>query len=114
MLCLYVTLVVCFCLYWVYVEAIIAPCPLPDFTCPDGSCIPMRKHCDGKPDCPGNHDEIGCADGNLLVFIALQKRYKFMVNLFLSTYIYSETFTHIFIYLVSAVHFLVIYSNNTV
>ena len=30
-----------------------------EFTCDDGSCIPLEKHCDGVPDCPNFSDE-GC------------------------------------------------------
>lgn len=49
------------------VEGEIAPCRDTEFTCHDGSCIPKRKHCDGKQDCPPRgEDEMNCSDGNFI------------------------------------------------
>lgn len=48
------------------VEGEIAPCQDSDFTCKDGSCIPKRKHCDGRHDCPQGEDEMDCSDGNVI------------------------------------------------
>ena len=30
------------------------------FHCPGSYCVPYRKLCDGKKDCPGGHDEVDC------------------------------------------------------
>lgn len=67
------------------VEGEVAPCRDTEFTCHDGSCIPKRKHCDGRPDCPPRgEDEVDCSDGNLihvLLFFLVHKDRKSGQNL---------------------------------
>ncbi|XP_028850828.1 basement membrane-specific heparan sulfate proteoglycan core protein isoform X4 [Denticeps clupeoides] len=36
------------------------PCLQDEFTCQDGSCIPLQYHCDQRPDCLDMSDELGC------------------------------------------------------
>ena len=35
-------------------------CSKEDFTCSDGSCVPMTQRCDGKNDCSDETDESEC------------------------------------------------------
>lgn len=44
----------------IHVGALVAPCPASDFTCLDGSCVPLARRCDGKNDCPNGADEQNC------------------------------------------------------
>lgn len=44
----------------IYVGALVAPCPASDFTCLDGSCVPLARRCDSKNDCPNGADERDC------------------------------------------------------
>ena len=37
-------------------------CNLPDFQCPDGSCIDSSRVCDGTFNCIGGEDEEGCSE----------------------------------------------------
>eukprot|EP00041_Stephanoeca_diplocostata_P035072 m.1225127 g.1225127 ORF g.1225127 m.1225127 type:complete len:2466 (+) comp24628_c0_seq2:373-7770(+) len=39
-----------------------AACPVDEFRCVDGFCIPASFVCDGEPDCIGDEDEVGCTD----------------------------------------------------
>ncbi|KAK9737087.1 Laminin EGF domain [Popillia japonica] len=40
--------------------SIITQCDEHHFTCDDGSCIDIRRQCDGRPDCSFGEDEINC------------------------------------------------------
>ena len=35
-------------------------CSTVEFTCDDGTCIPLVNRCNITPDCPDNSDEVGC------------------------------------------------------
>uniref|UniRef100_A0A8C9WAM4 Heparan sulfate proteoglycan 2 n=1 Tax=Scleropages formosus TaxID=113540 RepID=A0A8C9WAM4_SCLFO len=39
----------------------VRPCLPNEFTCKDGSCIPLEYHCDKRPDCEDMSDEQDCA-----------------------------------------------------
>ena len=47
-------------------------CSINEFTCNDGSCVPLENRCDLKPDCEDNSDEKLCKkvviDGKVLIF----------------------------------------------
>lgn len=58
----YCTLLNILCVLSCPVE-IVAPCPSSDFTCIDGSCIPLSKKCDSVPDCTSGEDERNCTSG---------------------------------------------------
>jgi hypothetical protein len=32
-----------------------------EFSCPNGQCFPVGKHCDGVSDCENNFDELNCS-----------------------------------------------------
>lgn len=43
----------------------ISACKQDEFSCSDGTCVPIKQWCDGKNDCSDNGDEqIGCKKGN--------------------------------------------------
>jgi Low-density lipoprotein receptor domain class A len=41
-------------------------CSAGEFTCNDGSCVDVRRQCDGYPDCRDQSDEQGCGGFNIL------------------------------------------------
>ena len=45
-------------------------CPMDQFRCKDGKCIPISWACDGYPDCSNEEDEDSttCTQGELLKF----------------------------------------------
>ena len=43
-------------------------CSAEEFTCQDGTCIPVTSHCDAFPDCPDSSDENPVICGQHRVF----------------------------------------------
>ncbi|XP_037792351.1 uncharacterized protein LOC119587736 [Penaeus monodon] len=41
-------------------EYLVTLCDREDFTCSDGSCVPLSKRCDQVANCPDNSDELNC------------------------------------------------------
>lgn len=45
-----------------------AECRSTEFRCSDGTCIDIRRKCDGYPDCRDRADEANCSEQRLFIF----------------------------------------------
>ena len=52
----------------VIVEPPLEVCSDEEFTCRDGKCIDIQRHCDGTYDCLDRSDELHCGETSVITF----------------------------------------------
>lgn len=67
----------------------ITECRKNEYRCSDGSCIDIRRKCDGYPDCRDRGDELNCSEYHIL-----HCRSTFCLSFSLSLFIFACFFPH--------------------
>ena len=59
----------------VIVNLILALCSDSEFSCGNGTCVPLSQECSGSAECPYSSDEIGCGKlENIVSLIEYKQR----------------------------------------